>query len=286
MLIHISPTFIPHIPHLSHIDELGIPLLAGLFLGVLISLLAYQARALSGSGATAAALSGGLVFGLGGLNWALLLLLFFVSSSGLSRTFARRKAGLSEKFSKGSRRDWGQVLANGGLGALLALAHGLWPDQAWPWVAFVGAMASVNADTWATELGVLNPHPPRLLTTLKVVERGTSGGISPLGSLAALAGAMVVAGCAEMLSPGGPGIFAAATVGGMVGSFFDSWLGAVVQAIYLCPTCQKETECHPQHSCGTPTILRRGWRWMDNDVINFGASLAGALAALGIWMLR
>src|SRR5690606_2769225 len=101
---------------------------------------------------------------------------------------------LSEKFSKGHRRDWAQVAANGGLGALLAVAHALLPGEAWPWMAFAGAMAAVNADTWATELGVLNPTPPRLVTSGKPVERGTSGAVSVGGSLAALAGAALVAG--------------------------------------------------------------------------------------------
>ena len=66
-------------------------------------------------------LSGGLIFGLGGIPWAVLLLAFFISSSLLSRAFAASKFVLAEKFAKGSRRDYGQVLANGGLGALLAL---------------------------------------------------------------------------------------------------------------------------------------------------------------------
>lgn len=55
-------------------------ILIGLLLGVLISLLAYRFHALSRSGALAAAVSGGLVFGLGGLSWAILLLAFFISS--------------------------------------------------------------------------------------------------------------------------------------------------------------------------------------------------------------
>jgi uncharacterized protein (TIGR00297 family) len=132
------------------------------------------AGALSGSGALAAAVSGGLIFGLGGFPWAVLLLVFFISSSALSRTFASRKAVLSEKFSKGSRRDWGQVLANGGLGALLAVVHAALPAQNWVWLAFVGAMAAVNADTWATELGVLSRTAP-LNHHRKTVESGTSG---------------------------------------------------------------------------------------------------------------
>jgi uncharacterized protein (TIGR00297 family) len=259
-------------------------LFIGLILGLIVAALAWRARALSRSGAVAAAITGGLIFGLGGFPWAILLLAFFISSSGLSRAFARRKASLSEKFSKGSQRDWGQVAANGGLGALLALAHAIYPHQVWPWLAFAGAMAAVNADTWATELGVLNPTLPRLITTFQPVERGTSGAVSLLGSLAALSGAALIAILAALFSPWtAPAagawwqILLIVTLAGTAGSFFDSFLGATVQAIYHCPACRKETERHPLHICGTPTTHQRGWLWMNNDVVNGLASLAGAV---------
>lgn len=273
------------IPQIS--ASIGLQLLAGLALGGLIAWLAWRVKALSRSGALAAALTGGLIFGLGGLAWAVLLLAFFISSSLLSRLFARRKLALSENFSKGSQRDWGQVMANGGLGALLAVTHAVYPGEAWPWIAFAGAMAAVNADTWATELGVLNPTPPRLITSGKAVERGTSGAISLGGSLAALGGAGLVALLAALFSgPAAGMILLAATLGGVSGSFFDSWLGATIQAIYWCPACGKETERHPQHTCGSATSHYRGWLWLDNDWVNGLASLTGALVALIIgWLL-
>lgn len=266
--------------------ELWMSLLAGLTLGGLIGLLALRAGALSRSGALAATIVGGLIFGLGGLGWATLLLAFFISSSLLSRLFTRKKRTLSEKFSKGSRRDWAQVAANGGLGALLAVAQALYPDQVWIWAAFVGAMAAVNADTWATELGVLNPTPPRLITNGRIVERGASGAVSLWGSLAALGGAGLIALLATLFSgEQASAILIAGTLGGLSGSFFDSVLGATVQAIYWCPACEKETERHPRHTCGSETRQLRGWRWLDNDWVNWLASLAGALVALGIWQL-
>lgn len=261
-------------------------LAVGLLLGSLIGYLAYRAGSLSRSGGWAAAATGGLIFGLGGLPWAILLLTFFVSSSGLSRMFSKHKAALNEKFAKGSQRDWSQVLANGGLGALLAVAYALSPEAGWIWPAYLGAMAAVNADTWATELGVLNPGAPRLITNGKVVERGTSGAISPGGSLAALAGGLLVGLAAGLLKPGALGMtLAAAGVGGLAGSFFDSWLGATVQAIYTCPSCNKETERHPRHTCGTATQPRRGWFWVNNEVVNFACAAAGALAAMAVWRL-
>ena len=263
---------------------LPLQLLVGLVLGVLIALLAWRAEALNRSGAAAAAVTGGLIFGLGGLQWAALLLAFFISSSALSKAFARRKAGLSEKFAKGAQRDWGQVLANGGLGTLLALALVAFPAQSWPWIAFAGAMAAVNADTWATEVGVFSASQPRLITTGKVVEAGTSGGVTALGYLAALCGAALIAVIAAAFTPGGDQLIQAAgiTLAGLAGASFDSILGATVQGIYYCPSCQKETERHPHHTCGSQTIHLRGWRWLNNDWVNLFCSLMGALAALGL----
>lgn len=262
-----------------------VQLFLGLALGTLIGVLAYRARSLNSTGAWAAALSGGLIFGTGGLPWAVLLLTFFISSSALSKAFIHQKAGLNEKFAKGSQRDWSQVLANGGLGAMLAVCNALWPDAAWTWPAYLGAMAAVNADTWATELGVLDPGEPRLITSGRHVERGTSGAISLVGSLAALTGGILIGLAAGLFKPELWVVsLAAAGLGGLAGSFFDSTLGATLQAIFTCPTCNKETERHPRHSCGTATRHTRGWLWVNNELVNFSCSIAGAVVAAVVWM--
>jgi uncharacterized protein (TIGR00297 family) len=259
----------------------------GFLLACLIGILSWRIGALTRSGGLAAILTGTLIFGLGGIPWASLLLMFFISSSALSRLFSKRKKTLNEKFSKDSRRDWGQVLANGGLGALMAVVAYFFPQEIWPWIAFSGAMAAVNADTWATEIGVLNPHPPRLITNGHQVEGGTSGAVSLLGSLASLSGSAVIAILAAWLSVPKPNSFLAGmeiliivTLGGVLGSFFDSLLGATIQAIYYCPVCQKETEKYPIHTCGTTTQHKKGWTWLNNDWVNFFCSLAGAIASM------
>lgn len=264
-------------------------LFIGFIAAALIGYLSYRLGALSRRGAWAATLTGGLIFGLGGWPWAALLLVFFASSSGLSRTFRKSKAAVNEKFSKGSQRDAVQVLANGGLGALLAVTTFLLPKADWMWIAYMGAMAAVNADTWATELGVLSKSEPRLITSGRRVERGTSGGISLTGYLAALAGAVLIGLVAALYSPGMPFLLLVgiSIFGGLAGSTLDSLLGATLQAIYWCPQCQKETERYPTHICGTPTTKLRGLDWLNNDVVNFACSLAGAASAVIVgWLLR
>jgi len=263
-------------------------LAAGFVLAAAVSVLAWRLKSLSPSGAAAATALGAVVFGLGGLAWAILLLAFFFSSSGLSRLFRRYKQGQVEKYAKGSRRDAAQVLANGGVAGGFVLLYLLFPQSAWPWLGFAGSLAAVNADTWATELGILNHSRPRLITTGRPVEPGTSGAVSLTGTLAALAGAALIAALAIAVWPGPerPTGLAAAAVGGLLalaglaGSLADSWLGATLQSIYTCPVCQKETEQHPRHNCGSPTFRLRGLPWLNNEGVNAICALVGALLGL------
>jgi uncharacterized membrane protein len=75
-------------------------------------------------------------------------------------------------------------------------------------------------------------------------------------------------------------LFAILTISGVAGSLFDSLLGATLQAIFYCPTCGKETEQHPLHTCETPTHLVRGLPWLNNDLVNVACTLFAALAAI------
>lgn len=266
-------------------------LLLGLILSALIGWAGHWRGSLSRSGVLGAVLVGTATFGFGGLDWGVVLVAFFLSSSLLSKFKHQQKDALAEKFSKGSRRDIGQTLANGAAGALLAVLYAQHPHPIF-FAAFVGAVASVNADTWATELGVLSSSPPRLITTGKRVEVGTSGGISPGGTGAALAGAAFIGIVAGVLTGVGNrgtsfawGLAIAGTLSGLFGSMVDSLLGATAQSIYYCDRCGKETERHPVHRCGNRTRPLRGWRWLDNDWVNGLSSLAGAGAAAALWAL-
>ena len=264
-----------------------IQLAAGFILASLVAWIAYYFHSLSRDGAVSAALVGTLIFGLGGWQWAVLLLAFFISSSALTRLFKDRKRRINEKFSKGGERDAGQVFGNGGLATAFVLLNAIFPNQLWTWVGFAAALAAVNADTWATELGTLNPHPPRMITDLrKRVEAGTSGGVSLWGTGAALLGASLIGLLTVLLFPTGHWVlFLLITAGGLLGSLFDSFLGATVQAMYYCPRDQKETEKHPLHTCGTETVHIRGWKWLDNDWVNFACGAFGSALAVMLFFL-
>lgn len=292
--------------------SLFVPLLIGLVLSALIGLVAYRRGLLTGSGVLGAILTGTAIFGFGGFVPGLLLVAFFVSSTILSKFRARNKEAVSEQFEKGSRRDLGQALANGGWAALMAL--GIWYAETIALdaqlrvlftFAFIGAIATVTADTWATEIGVLSKSMPRLITTGRIVPTGTSGGVTLLGTVTALFGGMFIGGmflvglliANQFFPPTGMDPAAAmqvlavnsrvvgiAAVSGLAGALFDSVLGATVQGIYFSEYDERQTE-RKVDSQGNPIRRVRGFAWMDNDLVNFVSSVFGSLVAGGMALL-
>ena len=115
-----------------------------------------------------------------------------------------------------------------------------------------------------------------------------SGGPAALGALAPslvfwlLQQSRKVAGETPTIAPLSLSLLA--LIGGLTGSFTDSLLGATFQAMYYCPSCQKETE-RSIHNCGTRTQPLRGLPWLNNDVVNFIATLCGAFTTMGLHVL-
>jgi uncharacterized protein (TIGR00297 family) len=275
--------------------NIAIQLLLGFVISALIGALAYLRLSLTAGGVAGAVIVGTLTFGLGGLSWALVMVAFFVSSSLLTHYRAAQKRRASAEFAKGGRRDFVQVAANGGAAVLLAVAAALLPEwSALIFAAFVGAMAAVTADTWATELGLLSRDEPRLVTTWQRVRVGESGAVTTLGLVAAATGALFI-GSVALLGRFVEGFFTdvfarslvwlptTALIAGWLGSVVDSLLGATLQALYYCASDDKYTE-KPVHSCGRPAILTRGFGWLDNDGVNFLASLAGAILGAAVYL--
>ncbi|HVE79473.1 MAG TPA: DUF92 domain-containing protein [Gemmatimonadaceae bacterium] len=253
---------------------------AGLALAAAIALAARRARSLSRGGAVAATLLGAVAIA-AGWRWGALLLVFFVTSSALSRFGAPRKeARTAGVVAKGGERDAAQVLANGGAFGVAALCSLLWPWTGWA-AAGAGALAAAASDTWATEIGTLVGGVPRSLRTGRPAAVGASGAVTAVGTVAAVAGALGLAVAAGAL--GWPFRAAlAALAGGLAGSTADSLIGATLQARRRCEVCGEMTE-RAIHSCGGTTVPAGGVRWLDNDRVNLASTLVGAAvgAALG-----
>lgn len=258
-------------------------ILVGALVASLIAVLARRARSLSTTGAVAA-VTIGTVASAAGVNWAVLLILYFASSTALSRLGRaekeRRTVGVVEK---GGERDAAQVYANGFV--FLAAAAGMCLHADTAWVALgAGALAASAADTWATEIGTLYGGEPRSILTGRPLAPGTSGGISLAGTVASVAGALFVALVAvagNTASSGRVSLAWAVFVGGVAGSFADSLVGATVQSRRWCESCRRETE-RRVHDCGSTTTAKRGLSWLDNDVVNFLSTAVGGLLAAAL----
>ena len=245
----------------------------GFALASLIALVSLWWGALSKSGALATAVLGTVIFGLGGWRWSPAVLFFFLSSSLFSKFGKGKKSRLRDIFQKNEKRDRAQVLANGLVPSICVVFNLLYPRPLW-YSLYLGSLSAANADTWATELGILSNSAPILIISGRPVPAGTSGGMTWLGSIASLAGAMSLSMVGAWLWPAyylSIQNLAIITGAGFLASFFDSWWGATFQAQYLCAICGLRTE-RKKH-CRAKTEKSSGWGWVDNDMVNFLAAL-------------
>lgn len=255
---------------------------AGALIAAAIAAGAWRSGSLSRSGAAAAFVVGTIAIAAGWM-WGALLILYFVSSSLLSRMGAALKAQRSGAIvEKGGARDAAQVLANGAVFALAALLQLIHPSALWL-AAGAGALASSAADTWGTEIGMLSKSFPRLVTTWRRVPTGTSGGVSATGLVATVAGALFIA-LAVWLVQRNVHLALAVSLGGLAGAFADSMFGALWQSRRFCVHCNSATE-RLVHDCGARTERTGGLAWLNNDGVNAACTLVGSLVSLGAYEL-
>lgn len=255
-------------------------LVHGFLMALVAAVASYRFRFLDLSGCAAAFLLGVVIFGAGGWTWAVPILVFFVSSSVWSKMGKKRKESFELIFEKGHTRDAGQVLANGGVAGLVVVASVLWPSVVWP-LAYVGSVAAVTADTWATEIGIYFGRTPVSIARFTRTQPGESGGVTWPGMLGATAGAALTAVTGHWVFEfDRPWLTLSGVIGsGVAASLVDSWLGATVQAQYRCTACGRSTE-RVRH-CDRDATWQRGLRWINNDVVNIACGVAGAVVMAG-----
>ena len=269
---------------LSHSTQANVQFSIGLVLALVIAVISYILHFLTLSGSAGTFILAIFIFGIGGWIWAVPILTFFIFSSLLSRLGRVHKSRFGLMFEKSSQRDIGQVMANGGVPGLLVLIYNYFPDPTW-YFLYLGALAAVNSDTWATEIGVFSKIVPRSIKNFQKVLPGTSGGITPLGTFTSLLGAFIIALSGLLVVPVSfrfsflSIIFWVIVAAGFLAGFVDSFLGATVQAQYQCTLCKAVTE-RKKHCKGAKTELISGYRWLNNDWVNGMCSVSGALFVL------
>jgi uncharacterized protein (TIGR00297 family) len=270
---------------LTHDPAAQIQLVAGMLLSFMVAWAAFKVGFLSANGSVMTFILATVIFGAGGWMWAVPILIFFILSSVLSATGKKRKTRFEGIFEKSSRRDAGQVIANGGLPGILVILNSLMPHPVL-YYGYLGALAAVNADTWATEIGILSRIKPRLITTGKPVPHGISGGITPSGLAGALLGAFMIAFggwlCTGLDHFKAPGCLIWITAAGFTASLIDSLLGATLQGQYKCRVCKQVTE--KKTHCSQNTVIISGIANVNNDCVNFICAVFGSFFMILGWI--
>jgi uncharacterized protein (TIGR00297 family) len=123
-------------------------------------------------------------------------------------------------------------------------------------LGFFGAISAALADTLSSEIGYYSKQTPVMITTLKKVPRGTDGGVTLLGELAALFGGIVIA-VTYFYFFQNPFAAILILLAGPVGSNVDSIFGALFETKKL----------------------------LDNTQVNMIGSMAGAIFCILLGLL-
>lgn len=224
-----------------------------------LAVLIYTKGILDFKGTLVGVLIGESIILLAGFPWFLLLLLFLLLGYAATKYKFAYKEELRVAEANKGKRSASNVLANGLVPAFFAVL--LWYTNGTraltaPVVAgYIAAIATVTGDTLSSEIGVLSKSEPFLITTFERVPRGTDGGISILGEIIGLLGALAIGLAAGILGVASLSLaVSVAVVGGVFGFHFDSFLGAVFERRGLC----------------------------GNATVNFLSTIAGGIMGLGL----
>ncbi len=207
------------------------------------------------------------VFFLGalGYQWMLTAVFFFSTSVLLTKA----NAFYEGKKRRSNQRNAWQAMANIFWGILTSTGYLLTGDQIFIHL-FICALASVTADTWASEAGPIFHSKSFSLNQGRMKPSGISGGISPMGTLAALAGSVFTTTLALWLFYGSTPwhLLIKISLCAFFGMMVDSVLGA-----FLEPRLEKSAYFTARY--------HKKEHFTPNDLIN----LSGTLGALLLYLL-
>ena len=217
------------------------------------SYFAYRLKTADIPGLFSAALVGILLIVFAGISWFLIMLSFFILGALTTRYKMDYKRSLHVEEEHGGVRGYINVFANGLVSVCAAIGFGVTQHPAFVAI-YLGSVATAAADTVAGEIGVCSGKP-LLITTLQPVPEGTNGGISVVGEIAGLFGAVFIAACGVLLGVADLSIFLAAVIGGFIGTNLDSLIGEL---------CENKN-------------------WFGNAGTNFLSTLGGGVVTALLW---
>jgi len=205
-------------------------------LSFVLSYIAFRQQMLTASGSASAFAVSAAIGVFGSISWLLIILVFVIAAFLTTRFRILEKMKYNLQEGRGGERGTLNVVANSLPAVLIALASTFLygrMSQADFSIIYVTAVAAATSDTLASEIGVIDRNAV-LITNFRRVAPGTDGGISLLGTAAALAGAAFISIVGyvlielfrQRLPLLGVGI---AITAGFLGSIVDSILGAVLE---------------------------------------------------------
>lgn len=260
--------------------------LIGLSLSLLIALPAFYKHSLTLSGFIASLLFGSIIYIFGGIiSWSLLIL-FFITSSVLTKIHIKIDDNNSAEMEADKKgRTYWQVICNAFAPALLSFIFYLTNNEVYL-IGTIVAIATATADTWASEIGKLSSGKAFSILNFKLMTKGLSGAITILGTTASFLGAGFIAlvfgvyyyiVINQDLVQAFVYFFIIAGFG-FIGSLIDSYIGAAFQAKYKDPATGKIYE-----RIKLPTksfILVSGFSLITNDIVNLLATTLTSILAV------
>ncbi len=209
-----------------------------------------------------------------------ILISFFAIAVAVDKIKKRIKAKRGHREEdiekRGTCRDFVQVLANGFVAGIFAVLYLITDNRLFVF-GFVASLAEALADTVASGIGSLSSkaYDPFRMRRCEV---GESGGMSALGTLSSMVGALGISLLALAFGAVNISEMLLIALAAFLGGVFDSFLGSLVQVKYKCQICSRILE-KEQH-CGQATVKYRGISFVNNDTVNLISTLFSATLAL------
>ncbi len=230
-----------------------------------VFLIVFLGRVISYYGSLVAAGMGLLFYYFGGLYSLLFVVGCYVVMLLVSLVSKLLKNDVSGVVKKTGKKDFVEIFVNGVWAMISMVLYAVFESQ----VFFVMALMCISqgfVDSLASDVGTLSKKQPYDIFRNKRVPKGLSGGVTLLGSVASLLGAVVFALAIKLVCNLSYPLVALVAATIYMGSVVDSILGSMVQVKYRCTKCNALTE--KEVHCNENTVVESGCRWINNDVVN------------------
>ena len=253
----------------NYLNELKTIIQFSLIISIIICILFYFYRKnhLSLSGFLSASLMATLITGLGGLSYLIPIIIFFISSTVIS------KLGQSTKHKSSINRSVSQVISNGGIPLLICIINHFYQYDIL-YLAFLASVAAANSDTWGTEIGKFSNVKPVDIISRITLRKGESGGVTNVGLLGSVIGSFLICISGYLFINNLKYVFLI-SISGFFGAIFDSILGSTLQGRFISGDGLKISEEKKDNN-----YLITGVNIFNNDAVNLCCTLSAPIFLL------